>query len=270
MLKFIGITYIILASAFVFGADCDVFIHGFTSQSEGYFGDLPRQVHWNSQQEIPDAGPEVARKILDQIETCDLESRVVLRPHSYGVGVVHYILGKGYQFQTAFPDHEFVQVYKKVHEVYAYTGAFQGTAIMDFVCSSLFTESLASIFGKTCVKSLSTSKVDNAIFHVQTPGVVTHLITSSDSTGTYGTSSTLIGKSGVSFLDFALGKRNQNDNTLPLTSTKACSSYNAILKDDIECVKVDSNFIFDFHHTREFHHFEFLNNKEFLLMKEKK
>ena len=42
------------------------------------------------------------------------------------------------------------------------------------------------------------------------------------------------------------------------------------LKDDIECVKVDSNFIFDFHHTREFHHFEFLNNKEFLLMKEKK
>ncbi len=84
---------------------CDIYIHGYTPDGTNYFGDLPRQVIWDANQEIEVSAPEVARKILAEIDTCPKDSSIVLRPHSYGAAQIHYILSKGFHFQETKSDH---------------------------------------------------------------------------------------------------------------------------------------------------------------------
>jgi hypothetical protein len=249
---------------------CNIFIHGFTSNNINYFGDLPRQVLWDSTKEITEAAPEVATKVLEQIDTCNKDDLIVLRPHSYGVAIVHYILGQGRRFQDFSPYHDFVQIYKKTIHVYAYTGAYHGTALMDLVCSNTASKYVLDKFGKSCIKSLTTSPLNDVSSLVSNPGVPTYLIHSTNRSGYLGylgSTGKIIARSMVGFFDFYLnGTRNQNDNTLPIYATRACSKAQLMKNEDQNCRKLDSNYFIDFKHEKEMHHTEFLTNKDFMLM----
>ncbi len=246
---------------------CHIFIHGYTAQSEGYFGELPRQVIWDSSNTIHRSSPEVATKILEQIETCDKDDLIVLRPHSYGAAQILFILGQGKRFQHFFPNHDFVKIYKKTYEVYSYTGAYHGTPIMDIVCSNKFTKRIGALFGKSCVETLTTSTISDVSSFVTSPGVPTHLIYSSDRSGYWGTLGAIISKHMVCVFQYIFKKkRNQNDNTLPIYSTRACAEVQPMLDEDSNCKKLDSQYFVDFHHERKYHHTEFLLNEEFMLM----
>ena len=182
-----------------FAQSCDIYIHGYTADGNDYFGDLPRQVVWDASQEVEVSSVEVAQKVLKQVESCDSNMPVVLRPHSYGAAQVQYILSRGHQFQDIYPDHIFVKVYKVTTEVYAYTGAFQGTPLMDLVCANRLTRYVGKLVGKSCVRTLSTSKVDNIVSKATSPGVPTFLITSDDRSGYLKTTGTIISKHMISF-----------------------------------------------------------------------
>lgn len=166
---------------------CNVLVHGFTfGEAEDYFGDIPHQVKWDATEEIEYAAPKLARALLEEFETCPEDAPIILRPHSYGGAMVQYILGKGHLFQDAFPDHDFVLIYNRVIEVYAYTSAYRGTPLMDIVCSNRVTKAIAELLGTSCVYAISTSEVDNVASKVTTPGVPTHLIFSSNRSGFFG------------------------------------------------------------------------------------
>ena len=245
---------------------CDIYIHGYTAEGVGYFGDLPRQVIWDSSQEIEVAAPDVATKILEQMQTCPADAAIVLRPHSYGAAQVHFILSKGHLFQDLSPEHPYVEIYRRTIEVYSYTGAYQGTPLMDLVCANAITRKIGEFIGKACVRTLTTSPVDNVAAKATTPGVPIHLITSSNRSGYYNTTGTIISKHMVGFFDFILGRRNQNDNTLPLYSTRACAEQQLMPKEDSKCEKLDGNYFIDFYHTTELNHNEFLKDEAFMGM----
>jgi hypothetical protein len=246
---------------------CNIFIHGYTKSGEGYFGDLPKQVVWDSSKSIQKSSPEVATKILEQMDSCEKDSLIVLRPHSYGAAQVLYILGQGKRFQKYFPDHDFVKIYKNVHEVYSYTGAYHGTPIMDIVCSNKFTKFIGAYFGKSCVQTLTTSSISDVSSFVHSPGVPTYLIYSSDRSGYFGTLGTIISKHMISLRQFIFKrKRNQNDNTLPIYSTRACAEIIPMLDENSNCKKLDSEYFIDFYHEENYHHTEFLLDKKFMLM----
>lgn len=245
--------------------ECSIYIHGYTANGENYFGDLPRQIVWDSNQNIDVSAPLLAKEILKQIETCPIESYITLRPHSYGAAQVLYILGQGKRFQDTFPDHDFVQVYKQVIDVISYTGAYHGTPLMDLVCSNKATRAVGKKFGKACVKTLLTSPQYDVASYVNSPGVPTYLIYSTDRSGYYGTTGAIIAKHGVSFWDyFFKGVRNQNDNTLPLSATKACVRNKAIKHKKLKCRSLDANFFQLFMHEENYHHTEFLKNAEYM------
>lgn len=264
----IGLVLLFFSSNLLAKEVCNIFIHGYTSNEIRYFGELPRQVIWDSSEELEVSAPKVAKKILEEMETCSSGDAVVLRPHSYGASQVQYILGKGFQFQELYPNHDFVQVYKRTIEVYAYTGAFHGTPLMDLVCANKITSALGSWFGKSCVKSLTTSAVDNVSSKVTSPGVPTHLIYSSNRSGYLGTLGNIIATHMVGFFSYLKGTRNQNDNTLPIYATRACAEKQLMPYADSNCKKLDSNYFIDFHHTEKFNHNQFLRNNEFMQMAE--
>ena len=249
--------------------DCDILIHGFSFKeiSDDYFGDFPNQVTWDASEEIEVIAPQVANGILEKMNNCSAHAPVVLRPHSYGAAVVHYILGKGNLFQHAFPNHPFVQVYKKTTEVYAFTGGYQGTPLMDIVCANRLTRALIELLGTSCVRGLSTSEVDNVGTKVSSSGVPTYLIYSTNRKNYWGITGLLLAKHLVSFGDFKDGKRNQNDDTLPLYSTKACAHKKVMDSADSKCTKIDPLYMEDFYHTKEFGHLDFRKNHDFMYMK---
>jgi hypothetical protein len=246
---------------------CDIFIHGFTTDNSNYFGDLPRQVRWDSSEEIEIAAPKVAKLILEQIDTCPSNQMVVLRPHSYGVAIVHYILGQGRRFQDFTPYHEYVRIYKRVIHVFAFTGAFHGTPLMDLVCSNTASKYILKKFGKNCIKSLTTSSIDDVSSLVNNPGVPTYLIHSTNRDGYLGSTGGIIARSMVSEVQFYLkGVRNQNDNTLPISSTRGCSETHLMSKENQNCSKINTTYFIDFKHEKNRHHTEFLHDKNFMLM----
>lgn len=259
--------FVIVYSPHSIAQDCDIYIHGYTPNGKNYFGDLERQVLWNANQEVESSAPEVAQKILKQIDTCPYDSNIVLRPHSYGAAQVHYILAKGRRFQHLFPEHDFVRVYQAVNEVYAYTGAYHGTPLMDLVCLNKLTRAIGAVVGRSCVRTLTTSKVENIAYIAGSPGVPTHLITSSNRSGFYGIPGTILAKHMVSWRSYLFGGvRNQNDNTLPLYATNACADKKVMQSSGTTCLKIDSTFFVDFVHTRDFNHQNFLKNEEFMRM----
>jgi hypothetical protein len=246
---------------------CSIFIHGYTSNNENYFGDLPRQVLWDSSQNIEEASLDVAQGIIEQMDTCEDDDLIILRPHSYGVSQVLYILGLGKRFQDTYPDNKFVKIYKRTFEVFSYTGAFHGTPLMNIVCSSRLTRKIGKFFGKSCVPSLLTNTINGPTDYVHSPGVPTYLIYSTDRSGYYGALGGIISKYKVSFFSFFFrGTRNQNDNTLPIASTKACASQKLMKKRDSTCKKIDSTFFKDYYHLTDKNHTEFLTDKEIMLM----
>lgn len=263
---FSGLLVLLISSNLFAYESCNIYVHGFTSNQTNYFGDLSRQVLWDSTEEIEVSAPEVAAKILKQIETCPTGAAVILRPHSYGAAQVQYILGKGFQFQDLYPEHDFVQVYKKTVEVYAYTGAYHGTPLMDLVCSNKLTAVIGTKLGKSCVKSLTTSYVDNVSAKVTSPGVPTHLIYSSNRSGNLKTTGAIIASHMVGFLSYAKGTRNQNDNTLPTYATRAHANKQLMPYEASNCKKLDSNYFIDFYHTEKFNHNEFLIMSDFMQM----
>ena len=245
--------------------DCNIYIHGYTAEGRNYFGDLERQVLWDSSEVVEVSAPKVAATIISEINNCPLESRIVLRPHSYGAAQVHYILGKGLLFHDVFPEHDYSKIYKKVSSVYSYTGAFHGTPIMDLVCTNKLTKYIGNVFGKECVYTLSTSKVDNIAYKVQSPGIPTHLIYSTDRSGYYGILGQIISKHLVSWWKYVFKRtRNQNDNTLPTYSTRGCADKKVMKYKDSNCEKIDENYFIDFIHEKNRHHTQFLTDREFM------
>jgi hypothetical protein len=263
----LAVTLLAFSNSVMSKNTCSIFVHGFTANNKDYFGDLPRQVHWDSSQNIEEAADEVALGILDQIDTCSVNDIIVLRPHSYGAAVVMYILGIGRRFQNKYPDHHFVEIYKKTYEVVSYTGAYHGTPLMDLVCSNTSTKIVGGTFGKSCVESLLTNSVKSVTNYVNNPGVPTYLVHSTDRSGYLNSTGTLIARDGVSFTDFYFkGMRNQNDNTLPISSTRACASQEVMLGENQNCKKINSSYFIDYFHEKNRNHTEFLEDKGFMLM----
>lgn len=260
------LSLVVISNTYANKKTCNIFIHGYTNNSDNYFGDLPRQVKWNSQKEIEDVAPDVANKILDHYKTCEKNSLMVLRPHSYGAAIVQYILSKGHQFQSIFPQHDFVEVYRNTLEVYAYTGAYHGTPIMDLVCKKRFTRFLGQVIGRKCLKSLSTSKVHNVVHKATTPGVPTHLITSTNRSGYRGIPGFFISRYMVSFWRFLWGTRNQNDNTLPLYATRACQRKRLMTRSSSTCRKVNENYFTNFITTRSQNHSEVTKDEKLMTL----
>ncbi|MAF78706.1 MAG: hypothetical protein CME60_11115 [Halobacteriovoraceae bacterium] len=278
-IKYLYLTTLLLLSTLSFAKDwqskgsdeyarCDILIHGFSfkKDSDQYFGDLPNQVIWDSSEEIEVAAPTVAQGILEKMENCAHDAPVTLRPHSYGAAVVHFILGKGNLFQDAFPDHPYVLIYKRTTEVYAFTGAYHGTPLMDVVCANRFTRAIIELLGTSCVKGLSTSEIDNVGTKVTSAGIPTYLIYSTKREAYLGTTGLLLAKHMVSFKDFRKGLRNQNDDTLPLYAAKGCAVKQIMESPDAQCEKLDPYFMEDFYHTNEYGHLEFRKIREFMYM----
>ncbi len=271
MIKLKNITafiFLFLATSTLASESCDILVHGFSfkKSSTEYFGDLPNQVTWDSSEEIEVAAPTVANGILEKMETCSYAQPVVLRPHSYGAAVVHYILGKGNLFQNAFPDHPYVKIYKRTTEVYAFTGAYHGTPLMDVVCANRLTRAIVELLGTSCVRGLSTSEVDNVGNKVSSAGIPTYLIYSTKDNGYLGTTGLVLGKHLVSFNDFRKGVRNQNDDTLPLYAAKGCVEKQIMKNSQSQCEKLDPGFMEDFFHTDEYGHLEFRKIRDFMFM----
>jgi hypothetical protein len=259
--------FILLPSSVFAAKTCSIFIHGYTPTSESYFGELPRQVHWDSSKNIEVASLEVAKGILEKMDTCEDGDLITLRPHSYGAAQVFYILGLGKRFQAKYPNHDFVKVYKKTFEVFSFTGAYHGTALMNLVCSNFLTKTIGDRFGKSCVESLLTSTLSGATDYVNSPGVPTYLIHSTNRSGYLGTTGGIIAKFGVSFWDYYIkGVRDQNDNTLPISATRGCANQETMKNENDNCKKIDSNFLIDFFHEKESNHTEFLDDADFMYM----
>ncbi len=270
-IKYILLFIFLISSAFAqkVSNDCDILVHGFSFQkiSDDYFGDFPNQVIWDASEEIEVAANQVANGILEKMNQCSAHAPVVLRPHSYGAAVVHYILGKGNLFQHAFPEHPFVQIYKRTTEVYAFTGGYQGTPLMDIVCANRVTRAIIELMGTSCVRGLSTSEVDNVGTKVSSSGVPTYLIYSTNRKNYMGITGLLLSKHLVSFGDFKDGVRNQNDDTLPQYSTKGCAQKKVMESADTKCIKIDPLYMEDFFHTDEYGHLDFRKNHDFMYMK---
>jgi len=270
-MKHLFFLFIILALTCVFSfssyaEDCNIFIHGYTRKSEGYFGNLPRQVLWNSSLPIEESSPLVAAGILEQMKTCAQGSSIILRPHSYGASQVFYILGLGKRLQKLRPFHPYVEIYKKVISVMSYTGAYHGTPMMDYRCAqSKAFENIADWLGKDCVTNLSSSRQLDAAYQVTSTGVPTYLIYSTNNSGFMNLAGKFLSKQEVNYSDYKNGLILQNDNSLPLYSTMGCAGTDPITDPLGTCRKIDSNFMFDLFHETRYHHLAFKNKSEYML-----
>ncbi len=256
---------ITIFSISIYAEPCNLLIHGYTTDTENYFGELPHQITWNAIAEIPDAAEELAANILTEIQTCDPQAPIVLRVHSYGAAITFYILGQGKRFSKMMPDHNFVKIYKLTTAVYSYAGAYHGTQLMDTICSGGTTRLLGRVFGKPCVKSLTTDPLLHATNTVTDPGVPIHLIYSTNSRKYLGTIGTLIGRAGLTWEQISSGFRNQNDSILPQSSTRGCLNQPEMFKKTSNCKKINSNYFIDFFRTDDDGHNDFLENEEFML-----
>lgn len=244
---------------------CNIYIHGYTSKDGEYFGNLPRQVEWDSSLEITKAAPLVADGLINELKTCPTEFPVILRPHSYGASIVFYILAQGRRFQTLFPHHPFVKIYKRTSMVISYTGAYHGTPIMDLVCNSNATEKIAGWADKTCVPSLLTSPQLDVSSYVTSPGVPTFLVYSTNHSGFLGVPGLIIGKHGATFSEaFDKNYFNQNDNTLPTSASMACGNITPIFNPEEKCKKLDGNYFIDIFHETRYSHLGFIKNEGYM------
>jgi hypothetical protein len=253
-------------SPVILASTCDVFIHGYTSKPHKYFGDMPRQVEWNSNQSHQKAAPAVAKEILKQTKSCPKDSAIVVRAHSYGAAVIFYILGMGKRFQKDFPSHDFTKVYKMVTEVYSFTGAYSGTLVMNVVCGSKVIGFFAKLFGKPCVPALSTNPQFHVSEQVTYQGVPTNVIYSTNTNGYKNTLGNFLKFAGVKFNDIRDGIRNQNDSLLPQHSSLACAKVQVLTDPDQKCKKINSIYFNDFRWETEYSHNNFKENRDFMTM----
>lgn len=263
-IRLLYITIFLISFSNLYANVCNIFIHGYTNSSEGYWGEQERQVYWDSNKDHKEAAIEVAKKILIESKSCG-NAPIVLRAHSYGVAVTFYILGQGNRFSKIRPNHDFVKVQMLTTALYSYSGAYNGTPIMDLICGNNLLGKITSYFNKKCVKSLTTSSLFHPSNEVTNPGVPVYLIYTTNSHDYGNTVGTLIGANGIPFWQWLKGKRNQNDSVLPTYSTRACSSTNALTRPDQNCEKIDSNFFIDFKFDSNYTHNEYLDDSEFIL-----
>jgi len=257
---------IFVASPTAIAKDCPIFIHGFTSDSDKYFGNLPRQVKWDSSKKLEDAAPEVAKKILNHSKSCHKDDNIILRAHSYGAAVSFYILGMGRRYQNDFPDHDFTKVYKMSTEFYSYTGAYSGTSVMDILCGSKLIRKISELFGKNCVPSLTTNSRHHPSEQITNPGVPTYLTYATNRGAFKGTIGAIIAMDRVPWRDWFDGKRNQNDSVLPQHSTRGCSTVKAMTEKEENCTKINSQYFKDFYWEKEMTHNELTKDEDFMLM----
>lgn len=243
---------------------CDILIHGYTKNGKKYFKKMPRQVVWNSQQNIEQAAPLMAKKILEHANQCDANMPVVLRAHSYGAAVAFYILGQGKKFADLMPDHDFVKVYKRTTALYSFTGAHRGTYLMDLVCSSHVIKFIMKLFGSKCVPSLSTEKIYHAANEVTDPGVPVYLIHSTDDGAYLGITGSILGARGISDEDYEKGVRHQNDSVLPQFSTRGCAQHKVMTNGLEDCEKINENYMINFLRTKKFSHNKFRKKADFM------
>ena len=255
----------LLCSAHAWASVCTVFVHGYTRTSEEYFGKLPHQVLWDSSLPLLKAAPQVAAGILKEISTCPKDAPVIFRTHSYGAAQVYYILSQGKRFQELYPNHPFVQIYKKTVATYAYTGAFHGTPIMDLLCSSKVVMDIGDWASKPCLLSLMTSPQLDVSHYVTSPGVPFYLLYSTEDKAWLGIPGKIISHFGLSYFDHDVRElKTQNDNTLPTYATRGCSSSSPLLHPDDNCRKLDSNFFFDIYHETKLGHLDFRKNEKYM------
>ncbi len=255
----------LLFSAQAWASVCTIFVHGYTRTPDEYFGKLPHQVKWDSSLSILKSAPQVAQGILKEISNCEKESPVILRTHSYGAAQVYYILSQGKRFQELYPNHPFVQVYKKTVATYSYTGAFHGTPIMDLLCSSKVTMDIGDWANKPCVLSLTSSPQFDVSHYVTSPGVPFYLLYSTDDDAWLGIPGKIIGHFGQSFFEYEIQNfKTQNDNTLPTYASLGCSSTIPLINPEENCRKLDSNFFFDIYHESKLGHLDFRKNEKYM------
>jgi len=249
---------IFLASNVFAARICDVYIHG-VMRSDA-FDSMSRSVHWDSTLEIEEAALELAPKILKKIDECDPDIPVVLKAHDYGVSVVYYILGQGRRFEKFLPNHDFVQVYKNVVAVYSFAGAFLGTPLMDLICSDGEYPLIREIIGRTCVLSMSSSRLHRATALVPPPKIPFYLIYSTRSNGAGGEYLSAY----RNLVHDNPSDANLNDGVIPLYSAKGCSQPADMFKVGDGCDIVDVSSFFDFVHTDTLGHFEMVDDVEFI------
>ncbi len=255
----------LLFSAQAWASVCTIFVHGYTRTADDYFGKLPHQVKWDSSLPILKAAPQVAQGILKEIASCEKDSPVILRTHSYGAAQVYYILSQGKRFQELYPNHSFVQIYKRTVATYAYTGAFHGTPIMDLLCSSKVVMDIGDWASKPCVLSLMSSPQLDVSHYVTSPGVPFYLLYSTDDDAWLGIPGKIIGHFGQSFFEYEIrNHKTQNDNTLPTYASLGCSSTSPLIHPEDNCLKLDSNFFFDIYHESKLGHLDFRKNKKYM------
>ncbi len=256
----------IFCSPSLFAKTCSIYIHGFTSTPQDYFGKIKRQVHWDSNLKIEDAAPQVANGILEQSKTCEKNEPIVLRAHSYGAAVTFYILGMGRRYQMKFSEHSFTKVYKMTTEFYSYTGAYSGTTVMDLLCGSKFIRKITSYFGKKCVPSLTTNGQFHPAEQITNPGVPTYLVYSTNRDAYRGTVGAIIAMDGISWFKWLKGERNQNDSILPQHSTRGCARVQPMTDRVQNCTKISSQYFQDFYWEKDYSHNDFLENEDFMKM----
>ncbi len=269
MVRLLIIFLMLALQSVAYASVCTIFVHGYTRTSEGYFGNLDHQVPWDSSKPIPEAAPVVANGILKEMSTCEKDAPVILRTHSYGTAQVFYILAQGKRFQDLYPDHPFVKVYKQTVAFYAYTGAFHGTPIMDVLCSSKIISDMGDWAKKPCVSGLLSSPQIDVSNYVTNSGVPTYIIYSTYDSAWLGAPGAIIAHFGQDYPSFVNDKiRTQNDDTLPIFATLACSSPTPLIHENDNCQKIDSNFIFDVYHETKLGHLDFRRNSIYMTKKQ--
>lgn len=241
---------------------CNIFIHGYTTNSENYWSNLERQVHWDTSQNYQEAAVEVSHKILEQMKTCG-DRPITLRSHSYGVPVTFYILGQGNRFKELYPEHDFVKVQEKTSAFYSYSGAYNGTPVMDLICGNALIGAATGLFDRNCVTSLTTNPSNHPSSEVTNPGVPVYIMYSTNRHAYASTLGTIMALTDISFKNWIAGKRNQNDSVLPLHSIRGCAEAQTMFDPEQNCEKIDSFFFQDFIYAPDYTHNGYLENKEF-------
>ncbi len=230
---------------------CEIFIPGDGTSSVTNM----RSISWEANLELNPAAQSMSTSLLQALALC--RRPAILKAHGYGASVAFYILGLGKRFANLYPQHPYVQIFKKTVAMYSYNGAFRGTPIMDSICAGENNPELTETLSENCILSLTTSTIHHPSSEVNSPGVLIYLI-STVSEQHYGTRSReLLDNYGLSWQEMSDGEiRNQSDGVVPLFSSSACASISVMDRPDDNCHKINSVYFQDFLRLENYPHYQ--------------
>lgn len=219
--------------------ECSVLVQGFSKNDPVYFGKIrpEYQASYNAQLQLKEAAIDASKSILKRLDKCPANSIKVLRVHSYGAQVTHYILAQGRKNRV---HSNFKKIQNQVVSVLSLTGAGRGTVLQDINCSNAFTRGIGAFFGAPCVRALSTNKSEHSAAQGKYTGVPMILAYSANSSELLGVPGLIIGKAGIGWWDYVIRrKRSQNDSVLPQFSSRFCQDTKPITSINGNCTKLD-------------------------------